>query len=88
MAGWLCGWLAGGSWDRFAELMAATPPGNGGVLGFHLGFPEITPPITTTGEFYFDAEAGTPRDADTVSDAQKVCVCVCAGCLGNTATFW
>ncbi len=40
---------AGGSWDRFAEALAATAPGNGGHIGFYVLEPEITPPILKTG---------------------------------------
>ncbi len=36
---------AGGSWERFEAALAATPPGNGGAIGFHFTAPEITPRV-------------------------------------------
>lgn len=34
---------AEGSWDRFNELVEATPPGNGGHFGLYFPLPEIIP---------------------------------------------
>ena len=51
---------AGGSWDRFADMLVETEPGNGGNLGFFIDEPEITPPILKTGTYRF-----APDDAAT-----------------------
>eukprot|EP00434_Breviolum_minutum_P007854 symbB.v1.2.006929.t2/scaffold400.1/size211454/8 len=44
-----------GAWDRWEKMLAETPPGNNGAIGFYFHSPEITP---TTGErfgiFRFD----------------------------------
>jgi len=53
--------VAGGSWARFAELVAKAPVGNNGCLGFYVREPEITPPILRTGIYRFDRE-GRPLD--------------------------
>ena len=45
--------FAGGSWARFNQALAATPPGNGGRLGFFFKEPEITPPVLKPGLYRF-----------------------------------
>lgn len=35
---------ADGNWDRFNELVEATPPGNNGNFGLYYPLPEIIPP--------------------------------------------
>ncbi len=52
---------AGGSWKQYAQLLDATPVGNGGNIGFYIRDPEITPPILKTGIWRFNA-AGQPVD--------------------------
>ena len=47
--------MSGGSWEKFEELLNSTEPGIGGVCGVHIDFPEITPRISETGEFFFKA---------------------------------
>ncbi len=39
------------------------------MFGFHIDFPEITPPITATGEHYYDAASGQPLPADSGDSA-------------------
>ena len=53
--------LSEGSWDKFEELLHSTKPGNGGLCGLHIDFPEITPRISAIGEFYFRALEGPPE---------------------------
>lgn len=45
---------ARGAWDVFNSLLAKTPPGNGGRIGFYFKEPEITPPVLKTGIYLFD----------------------------------
>lgn len=52
---------ADGSWQRFNELVEATPAGNDGLLGFYFPLPEIIPP-NVQGAFVF------PKDASTAVD--------------------
>jgi len=47
--------FAGGSWDGFSAALERTRPGNGGMIGFYIREPEITPPIRATGVTRFDA---------------------------------
>ncbi len=49
-------------WKAFNALVARTPPGNAGRLGFYVREPEITPPLFKTGTWRFDAE-GRPQTA-------------------------
>ncbi len=48
--------VAGGSWKLFDKALAATPPGNGGQLGFFFKEPEITPPVLKPGIHRFDKD--------------------------------
>ena len=52
--------------------MRATAPGNDGVIGFSFDFPEITPPVLQTGEFYFNASSRAAVEPGSVTAAQKV----------------
>lgn len=54
--------FADGTWDGFNAVLAQTPPGNNGYIGFYIKEPEITPPILTPGTHRFDA-AGAAVDA-------------------------
>jgi len=46
---------ARGSWDRFNRLLAQTPPGNNGLIGFYFKEPEITPPVLKPGIHLFNS---------------------------------
>ncbi|MDA0578689.1 MAG: FGGY-family carbohydrate kinase [Verrucomicrobia bacterium] len=59
--------VAGGKWPAFVQLLAQTPPGNNGRMGIYVREPEITPPITRTGDFRFDA-AGQPTERFTAAE--------------------
>lgn len=54
--------FGGGSWKSFEKAMAATKPGNNGLIGFYIKDPEITPPLMKTGIYRFDAQ-GKPVSA-------------------------
>ncbi|KAF8074959.1 actin-like ATPase domain-containing protein [Lyophyllum atratum] len=47
---------ANGDWNRFNELVEATPPGNNGYLGLYFPLPEIIPP-GVVGQHTFHAES-------------------------------
>ena len=72
--------VAGRSWQTFARLMAETPAGNGGQIGFHLQEPEITPPILKSGIWRFDARGKPVRrfaasvEARAVLESQFLCL--------------
>jgi xylulokinase len=55
----VCARVAGGDWDAFNALVASTPAGNDGNVGFFFEQPEIVPHITTAGVRRFDGEGGT-----------------------------
>ena len=61
--------VSGGDWDTFDGLLDGTPPGNGGKIGMYVLEPEITPPITRTGIYRFDAE---DRQVDSFNKAEDV----------------
>ncbi len=64
--------VAGGSWDAFNRMLAATTPGNSGRIGFFIRAPEITPPILKTGTVRFDRD-GLPVDRfDGAADVRAV----------------
>jgi len=64
--------VAEGSWDRFGELLLASPVGNAGQIGFFFDDPEITPPIMNPGYYRFDQD-GKPVDAfDAASEVRAV----------------
>ncbi|KAF8659819.1 hypothetical protein AX16_001704 [Volvariella volvacea WC 439] len=54
------------SWDRFNELVEASPAGNSGALGFYFPLPEIIPP-GVKGEYYF-----TTDESGGVSRVEKI----------------
>jgi xylulokinase len=47
---------ARGSWAAFNALLARTPPGNNGRIGFYFKEPEITPPVLKAGIHLFDRD--------------------------------
>jgi xylulokinase len=49
--------FAGGSWKKFDQALASTPPGNGGNLGFFFKAPEITPPVLKPGIHRFGPDS-------------------------------
>jgi xylulokinase len=62
----------GGSWKAFEQALNATPPGNGGRIGFYLREPEITPPTLKTGIFRFDATANPVASFDPAGEVRAV----------------
>ena len=60
---------AGGSWPEFNRLLAQTPPGNGGRIGFYFHEPEITPPVMKPGVHLFDPRG---KRADNFTPGQHV----------------
>jgi xylulokinase len=76
------------SWTRYAELMAHSPVGNGGRIGFYLKEPEITPTILKTGIFRFDASDRpaeafeAPAEARAVLEAQFLSMRLHGGRIG------
>jgi len=63
---------AAGSWERFEEHLRATPPGNGGRLGFYYRAPEITPPVRTPGIRRFDAQDAPVESFAPAADVRAV----------------
>jgi xylulokinase len=63
---------ARGSWSVFNRMMAATPPGNGGCMGFYIREPEITPPILETGIHRFDARGRRVQRFAPATDVRAV----------------
>jgi xylulokinase len=59
--------VAAADWGRFAELMAASPVGNSGHIGFYFDDPEITPNVPTSGHARFG-----PDDAKVDQFAAEV----------------
>ncbi|XP_061412946.1 xylulose kinase isoform X1 [Lethenteron reissneri] len=47
---------AAGSWEEFSRALRATPPGNGGNIGFYFDTMEITPPAVGVHRFNADDE--------------------------------
>jgi len=58
--------VAGADWDRFANLVAHAPVGNGGAVGFFFDEPEITPDVKEAGRSCF--EAGSNDAAASFAD--------------------
>jgi xylulokinase len=58
--------VAGADWDRFANLVAHAPVGNGGAMGFFFDEPEITPDVKEAGRSCF--EAGSDDAAASFAD--------------------
>ena len=56
------------SWDKYNELVAASPPGNNKTLGFYFPLPEIIPP-NVQGEFFYDiSDPSSPVSKDAIPD--------------------
>ena len=77
-------------WKAFNALVARTPPGNAGRLGFFVREPEITPPMFKTGTWRFDAD-GRPQtafapemEARAVLEGQFLCMRLHGGRVGLT----
>ena len=81
---------ADGSWLRYGELVAASPVGNGGNVGFYIREPEITPTITRTGTYRFDADGcavdafDAPTETRALLESQFLSLRVHADSLGLT----
>ena len=58
-----------GSWQTYRDLLATTPPGNAGRVGFYYREPEITPPVLKTGVYTFGAD-GQPTDFTAAQHAR------------------
>ncbi len=63
---------AGADWATFSRLVAATPAGNEGRIGFYLVDPEITPPIHKTGIRRFDAQNRPVADFPAGAECRAV----------------
>jgi len=63
---------AGGSWKTYAQLLEASPVGNGGCIGFYIRDPEITPPILKTGIWRFDGEGKRVDRFEPAQDCRAV----------------
>ena len=63
--------IVGPSWDKFDAALAASAPGNGGLLGLTLDLPEITPEIDRVGSWHVDAQ-GAPVAAAALTAEQRV----------------
>lgn len=50
----VCDRMARSDWTRFSEMLAETPAGNSGSLGFYYSEPEITPTVNGTGIVRFN----------------------------------
>ncbi len=53
---------ADGSWNKFEELLAKTPAGNNGNLGFYFKEPEITPTVLNPGIYRFNKQNGLVKE--------------------------
>ncbi len=63
---------AGGSWKTYADLLASTPCGNGGRIGFYIRDPEITPPILRTGVWRFGTDGRPVERFEAAEDCRAV----------------
>ena len=61
---------ADGTWSRYNELLASTPPGNNGQVGFFIEAPEITPPILETGVRLFDSSGERVASLDPAAEVR------------------
>ncbi|EKM50041.1 uncharacterized protein PHACADRAFT_264538 [Phanerochaete carnosa HHB-10118-sp] len=57
---------AQGNWQKFNELVEATPAGNDGLLGYYFPLPEIIPP-NVEGTFLFDKDGRPVEEASANS---------------------
>jgi xylulokinase len=64
--------VAGGQWETFNRLVASTPPGNAGRMGFYLREPEITPPILKPGTHRFDVGGRPVKSFAPAEEARAV----------------
>ncbi len=64
--------VADADWGRFAELVAATPVGNGGHVGFYFDDPEITPDVSQAGHYRFDPEGGRAESFEAAVEVRAV----------------
>lgn len=56
------------SWDKYNELVEASPPGNNKILGFYFPLPEIIPP-SVQGEIFYDiSDPSSPVSKDIILD--------------------
>lgn len=56
------------NWDKFNELVEASPPGNDETLGFYFPLPEIIPP-NVQGEFFYDiSDPNSPVSKDVITN--------------------
>jgi len=56
------------SWDKYNELVGASPPGNNKTLGFYFPLPEIIP-SNVQGEFFYDvSDPSSPVPKDVIPD--------------------
>ena len=63
---------AGADWRTFSRLVAETPAGNEGRIGFYLVDPEITPPIHKTGIRRFDRQNRPVSDFSDGAECRAV----------------
>jgi len=61
-----------GSWPAFEKLLAQTPPGNNGNIGFYFTDPEITPPTHAGGTFRFDRADAQAADFPAETDVRAL----------------
>ena len=55
-------------WNKYNELVEASPPGNNGTLGYYFPLPEIIPP-NVQGEFFYDiSDPSSPVPRDFIPD--------------------
>jgi xylulokinase len=84
--------VAGGSWEQFNRLLAASAPGNGGHIGFYFKEPEITPPVLKPGMHRFGPDGrpaktfAAPVEARAVVEAQFLSMRLHSGHVGIVPT--
>jgi xylulokinase len=59
-------------WAAYGALVARTPAGNGGRIGFYIREPEITPPILKPGTFRFDPAGRAVPAFEPAAEARAV----------------
>lgn len=64
--------VASGSWDTFDSLIASTPAGNNGNIGFFIDQPEIIPDIPVAGVRRFDSSGSAVASFDPAVEARAV----------------
>ena len=64
--------VASGSWDTFDSMIASTPAGNNGNIGFFIDQPEIIPDIPVAGVRRFDASGAAVASFDPAVEARAV----------------